>query len=72
MIFSEAFSHCSSTIFSQFNESWAPVRPFYRLASNERDCGLQTRYFLALVFGTRSTIPDIYNPLNFLTVTNDS
>ena len=31
----EAFSHCSTIIFHLFNESWSPVRPFYRLTSFE-------------------------------------
>jgi len=29
----EAFSHCLTIIFNLFNESWYPVRPFYRLVS---------------------------------------
>ena len=47
----EAFSHCLTIIFNQFNESWYPVRPFYRLVSFKSTLVYSPRKFLLQILG---------------------
>ena len=47
----EAFSHCLTIIFNQFNESWYPVRPFYRLVSFKSTVVYSSRKFFLQIWG---------------------
>ncbi|MGB7709108.1 MAG: hypothetical protein WBL95_06135, partial [Microcoleus sp.] len=56
-------------IFNLFNESWSPVRPFYRLVSFESTVVYKPD-ILPHRFGMSVKLAENYNAVNIITVKN--